>query len=424
MIIFVVGVSVYVGGVRVFMKYLEVAIGRKCVGGVGALVCLTAYTTFTASFSLLGVFVYQYLFHRVPVPNITSMLALFSILYISSLIVAGVFIDLFGGEKFVMVSFSLLTSFLLAVSALYAPEGVASSTITALLACTTAWLPIALGSYIRSHIDVACRGTIYGLGTGIGSLIAFGLYNLIDILSLRVIIALVGIIIAIAGIVVLLVVEGRFWFEKRVFKPSQLFYRRIPSLSLGIFVFYTMAGFVSVKLYPILGEFSLSIMAYTVTVPYLVFVITAGLLIDFAGRRLIGIAGFIILSIGNTLLAIYEGHYSILLSTIIPLIIIRIAYSFIDVYTVVTLIDLAGRRSKGLTLSIGLTAMASGILLGSLLAGLLEASRLGVIMGTLILIASIYIVIKIPETLPKRAVKKDEILKYIDKAKKIAEKEL
>ena len=406
------------------MRHLEISVGRKCGGGIGVLVCLMAYTTFTASFSLLGVFVYQYLFHRISLQNIAYMLAFFSILYISSLIVAGIFIDLFGGEKFVMVSFSLLTSFLLAVSALYAPEGLTSNVITALLACTTAWLPVALGSYIRGHVDVTCRGTIYGLGTGIGSLIAFGLYNLIDVLSLRVIIALVGVVIATAGIVVLLVVENKFWFEKRVFKPSQLFYRRIPSLSLGIFVFYTMAGFVSVKLYPMLGEFSLSIMAYIVTVPYLVFVITAGFLIDFAGRRLIGVAGFIILSIGNTLLAVYEGHYSILLSTIIPLIIIRIAYSFIDVYSVVTLIDLAGRRSKGLTVSVGLTAMASGVLLGSLLAGLVEASRLGVIMGTLILIASIYIVMRIPETLPKRAVKKDEILKYIDKAKKIAEKEL
>ncbi len=424
MVIFVVGVSVYVGGAQVFMKYLEVNVERKCVGGIGALVCLMAYTTFTASFSLLGVFVYQYLFHSVPVPNVTSMLALFSIIYISSLIIAGVFIDLFGGEKFVMVSFSLLTSFLLAISALYASEGLTSSIITALLACTTAWLPIALGSYIRSHIDVACRGTIYGLGTGAGSLIAFGLYNLIDVLSLRVVVALVGVVIAVAGIIVLLIAEDKFWFERRVFKPSQLFYRRVPSLSLGVFVFYTMAGFVSVKLYPMLREFSLSIMAYTVTVPYLVFVITAGFLIDFVGRRLIGVAGFIILSIGNTLLAVYEGHYSILLSTIIPLIIIRIAYSFIDVYTVVTLIDLAGRRSKGFTISIGLTAMSSGILLGSLLAGLIEASRLGVIMGTLILIATIYILVRVPETLPKRTVKKDEILKYIDKAKKIAEKEL
>ena len=247
---------------------------------------------------------------------------------------------------------------------------------------------------------------------------------MINVFPLRVIIALVGVIIAAAGIAVLLLVENGMWFERRVFKPSQLFYRRVPSLSLGIFVFYTMAGFVSVKLYPMLGEFSLSIMAYTVTVPYLVFVITAGFLIDFIGRRPIGVTGFIILSIGNTFLALFEDSSSILFSTIIPLIIIRVAYSFIDVYSVVTLIDLAGRRSKGITIAIGLTAMSTGILLGSLLAGLVEASRLGVIMGTLILIASIYIVLRIPETLPKRTVKKDEILKYIDKAKKIAEKEL
>ncbi len=406
------------------MRYLEAGLDRKCGGNVGVVICLMAYTVFTASFSLLGMFVYQYLFSRVTVSNVTFMLALFSVLYIFSMIIAGVFIDLFGGEKFIMVSFSLLTSFLLTITAIYVSDGLTSNTITALLACTIAWLPIALGSYIRSHIDVSCRGTIYGLGTGVGSLIAFGLYNLINVFPLRVIIALVGVIIAAAGIAVLLLVENGMWFERRVFKPSQLFYRRVPSLSLGIFVFYTMAGFVSVKLYPMLGEFSLSIMAYTVTVPYLVFVITAGFLIDFIGRRPIGVTGFIILSIGNTFLALFEDSSSILFSTIIPLIIIRVAYSFIDVYSVVTLIDLAGRRSKGITIAIGLTAMSTGILLGSLLAGLVEASRLGVIMGTLILIASIYIVLRIPETLPKRTVKKDEILKYIDKAKKIAEKEL
>ncbi len=353
-----------------------------------------------------------------------SMLALFSVLYISSMIFAGVFVDLFGGEKLIMASFSLLVSLILAIAAIFSPTGTVLNIITALLACTSAWLPIALGSYIRSYIDVTCRGTIYGLGTGVGSLIAFALYNLTDILSLRVVTAIIGVITAAAGIVVLLTVEDGLKFERRVFKPTQLFYRRIPSLSLSIFIFYTMAGFVTVKLYPMLGEFSLSIMAYTVTVPYLVFIITAGFIIDFIGRRVVGIAGFIVLSIGNTILAIYEGYYSILLSIIIPLIIIRIAYSFIDVYTVVTLIDLAGRRSKGFTIAVGLTAMSSGILLGSILAGLMEASRLGVVMGTLILIASLYIILRIPETLPKKTVKKDEILKYIDKAKKIAEKEL
>ena len=156
------------------MKYFGID-GRGCLGGVGVLVCLIAYTTFTASFSLLGVFVYQYLIHSTPSPGIMSMLALFSVLYISSMIFAGVFVDLFGGEKLIMASFSLLVSLILAIAAIFSPTGTVLNIITALLACTSAWLPIALGSYIRSYIDVTCRGTIYGLGTGVGSLIAFAL---------------------------------------------------------------------------------------------------------------------------------------------------------------------------------------------------------------------------------------------------------
>ncbi len=406
------------------MKYLGIDERRGCAAGFGVLICLMAYTIFTASFSLLGVFVYQYLIHSSPNPGMLALLALFSVFYILSMLLAGVFIDLFGGEKIIMASFSLIVSLLLTITVVFSPEGVALNVITGLLACVSAWLPIALGSYMRSHISVECRGTIYGLGTGIGSLVAFVLYNITDMVSLRITTAIIGVITAVAGIIVLFTVENAMRFERRVFKPTQLFYRRVPSLSLSVFIFYTMAGFVTVKLYPLLSDFSLSIMAYTITVPYLVFIITAGFLIDFIGRRAIGITGFIVLSIGNAILAVYEGSPSILLSAIIPLMIIRVAYSFIDVYTVVTLIDLAGRRSKGFTLSVGLTAMSTGILLGSILAGLMEASRLGVIMGTLLLIASLYIVIRIPETLPKRAVKKDEILKYIDKAKKIAEKEL
>ncbi len=404
------------------MSYFKVG-SRDCFRSIGVLVCLMTYTALTASFSLLGIFVYQYLVYSTLTPSIVSMLALFAVLYISSMIFAGIFVDLFGGEKLIIVFLFLFTSLILAAATVYLSESLMLNIITALLACTSAWLPIALGSYIRSHIDVSCRGTIYGLGTGIGSFIAFILYNLTGMLSLRIILALIGIIIALAGGIALITMENETKFRRRPFRPTQLFYRRIPSLSLSIFIFYTMAGFVTVKLYPILESFSLSIMAYTITVPYLVFIITAGFLLDYVGRRLIGIAGFIILSIGNTILAIYEGHYSILLSTIIPLIIIRIAYSFIDVYTVITLIDLAGRRSKGFTIAVGLTAMSSGVLLGSILAGLVEASRLGVVMGTLLLIASIYIVLRIPETLPKKKVKRNEILKYIDKAKKIVEKE-
>ncbi len=415
--------SLYSGGCLEIYEAPRVNNGRPCIRGFGILICLTAYTVFNASFSFLGIFVYNYLVNGGSVPNSIDLLALLSALYIFSMISAGVFIDLFGGEKIIMISFSLIVSAILAITAIWLPSVAVLNVATVLLVCVTAWLPIALGSYIKMYIGVECRGTIYGLGTGIGNLIAFALYSLNDVLSLKIVMAVIGVITAIAGITVLLTLEDKMWFEHRVSKPVQLFYRRIPSLSLGIFVFYTMAGYVTVKIYPVLSEFSSSVMAYTAIVPYLVFVITAGFLVDYIGRKPIGIAGFILLSIGNTFLAIYENHPSILLSAIIPLMIIRIAYSFIDVYTVVTLIDLAGRRSKGLTLSVGLIAMSTGILLGSILAGLITASRLSVVMGTLILIASMYIISRIPETLPKRTMERDEIMKYIGKAKKVAEKE-
>lgn len=413
--------SGYISGVRVLMRYYFKDVGESCFGSLGVLVCLIAYISLSVSFIFLGISVYWGLLYDSFIPTVVQMLVLFS-LYISSMVLAGIFVDLFGGEKLLIVFLLLFTSLTLAIAVIYFSENLMLNFIAVLLTCTSAWFPIVLGSYIHDYIDISCRGTVYGFGAGIGSLVAFIFYNLAHMLSLRVVMALLGVVAALAGVIALIAIEKEAKFKRRVFNPAQILYRKILSVSLSIFIFYAIAGFATIKLYPILEKFSPGIMAYTVSVPYLIFIIVAGILLDSVGRKPVGVIGFIILSIGNTILALCEEHHSIFLSTIIPLIIIRVAYSFIDAYVVTMLIDLAGRRSKGFSIAIGLIAMSSGVLLGSILAGVVKASRLGIIMGTLLLIASIYMVLRIPETLPKK-IKKDEILEYIDRAKKIAGKE-
>ncbi|HDJ83594.1 MAG TPA: hypothetical protein ENG44_01185 [Desulfurococcaceae archaeon] len=348
----------------------------------------------------------------------------FLLIHAIGVLFAGIAVDCLCGQRILFWSYviGVPASILLLVFAYTNTLVYIAVSVSAFL---SGFAPIIVAYYAFENVAVWKRGAIYGLGIGFGNLLTYLLFEL-GTFSSELSLLIVAILIILSG-VIFQKYNALTCTDKQptIHRIRSTLGRGVASLVVCLVVFYALGGVMYSLLYPYLHEVSATLHAYMSTVPYFFVAIAAGLLADSVGRRFIGISGFILLGLGNMMLGLMHDIGFILHVTVIVFAIIQIAYGFVDVYSMVILIDLGSRRVRGIVYSIGILGILSGLFLGSILSSIISVEegihRIALVLGMLLLLASIFNLLRVPETLPKEVMLRRVVLKYIREAKKVKE---
>ncbi len=364
--------------------------------------------------------------HRGLVVDYDSVFIVSITAYLVGVIVAGVGVDFLCMHKCLFWSYVLGAPIML-TALVYAPSAIIVL-LMAIASLFTGFASVLTAYYVYERIVVWERGVVLGLSIGFANLVAYLLFE-VSVYSTSLSIIVVALAIALSGLMFNKFVGLTTCRVRRtsLSRIKATLSRGVFSLSLSLLVFYSLGGVIRGLIYPLLGGVSEFLLAYMSSVPYFFVAIAAGLLADSIGRRPVGIVGFVLLGLSNTLLGLVYGepHASGLHVLVMVFAIEQIAYGFVDVFSTTVLIDLCTRRIRGIVYATGISGMLAGLLIGSYASKLVirgtSMYKVSLVLGLLILIASILSLIRVPETLPKEIIIRRALMKYIREAKKIKE---
>ena len=387
---------------------------------------ITSFVLFITSIPLMGSVFYVFMESRGLEFDYDYVFTLFLCTHLIGAVFAGIIVDCYCGSHILFWAYVLGVPFL-TVMLLFCNISIMVYAIVGLSAFLSGFAPIITAYHVFEGVAVWKRGVLYGLGIGFGNLFTYLLFKL-SLISSSLAIVVVALFIVFSGLLFRkYAISARTRKATTIAHIKGLLGRGVISLSISLLVFYSLGGIMHSLLYPFLGGVSRVLLAYMSTIPYFFVAIAVGLLADSIGRRPVGLLGFVLLGLGNTLLGlVYDlglGFYAIVLVFAV----LQIAYGFVDVYSMTILVDLCSKRIRGIVYSIGLTGILLGLLIGSTISSIMEIEsrihRITLIFNLLILLASVFNLLRVPETLPKEIIFRRMILGYIRKAKKVTSEE-
>ena len=345
--------------------------------------------------------------------------------YMIGVIIAGIGVDFLCMHRWLFWSYVLGVPVTL-VTLIWAP-GYMVLLVVVIASLLTGFAPILTVYYVYEKVVVWGRGVVFGLGIGLANLLSYLLFE-VSVHSSIMSIVIIALAIVLSGLLFNRFVGVECSVRRTSFsRIRSVLSRGVVSLSLSLLAFYSLGGVIYGLLYPLLGGVSEFLLAYMSSIPYFFVAIAAGLLADSIGRRPVGIVGFILLGLSNTLLGLVYGEVDVvsLQALVMVFAVEQIAYGFVDVYSVTVLVDLCARRIRGLVYATGVSGILVGLVIGNYASKLIiegiSAYKISLILGLLILLASIINLIRVPETLPKEIIIRRALMKYIREAKKIRE---
>ncbi len=204
-------------------------------------------------------------------------------------------------------------------------------------------------------------------------------------------------------------------------RDFRLYLFMIPTLAVAVFVGHLLRGFMfSGIMYMVFSTLRYS---PVLALPMLLSII-AGYLMDRYGRRESGAVGSILLSAGVVVLLVH--HLSGILEksnglSTISFSVIGAGLSFIVPYIVITWVDVPRRALLGRILTLGTLTFAAGVIAGVLATAVTDNIDSTLTAITLSLIPLIYVILKLPETLPLERLLSEDLRRYLRKALEIAE---
>ena len=279
--------------------------------------------------------------------------------------------------------------------------------------------------YARYEYDVMKRGTIVGFGIGLGALIHLG----VAALSLKIaLVVVVGLLLSVLSATFLLAhseLLSRRPKKKAVNEGVSLYDIRILMLLLPLYIFSLMHGLI---IRSHILPYARVLMTDTVlnevvmNLP-MVLSVLAGIVMDSFGRKVVGIAGLIVLGITSVfMLTVYTLIIPPIELSILTLIFSRLSAALITPYIMILSSEIAPKKFAGKFLSICYGTTAAGVLTGIVTPDILKSFYLPTAIGAMILFTSVYILYILPETLPPEYLRRKEITSYVKKAMKLTGK--
>ncbi len=278
--------------------------------------------------------------------------------------------------------------------------------------------------FIRYKYSIVKRGTLVGSGIGLGAVVHLVLASLGLNLML---ITLAAFVLSVLSAATLLI-YNRVTLRKptkAINEGVSLYDVRILMFLIPLYVFFLIHGLIIRShilpyariLIPntLLNEVVLSL-------PMILSVL-AGIVMDSLGRKVVGIAGLIVLGITSvSMLTIYALIISPIELSILALIFSRLSAALIIPYVMVISSELAPKKFTGKFLSICYGTASAGILTGVVAPIIFKTFYLPTAIAAMILFISVYILYVLPETLPPEYLRYREIVSYLKKAMKLTGK--
>jgi len=279
--------------------------------------------------------------------------------------------------------------------------------------------------YARYEYDVMKRGTIVGFGIGLGALIHLG----VAALSLKIaLVVVVGLLLSVLSATFLLAhseLLSRRPKKKAVNEGVSLYDVRILMLLLPLYIFSLMHGLIiRSHILPYARVLTTDTVLNEVVMDLpMVLSILAGIVMDSFGRKVVGIAGLIVLGITSVfMLTVYTLIIPPIELNILTLIFSRLSAALITPYIMILSSEIAPKKFAGKFLSICYGTTAAGVLTGIVTPDILKSFYLPTAIGVMILFTSVYILYILPETLPPEYLRRKEITSYVKKAMKLTGK--
>ena len=213
--------------------------------------------------------------------------------------------------------------------------------------------------------------------------------------------------------------------KRRSVSFSSILSQRSFILYLIPWIMFSLVNYLSLPIqFDILGSSLVSSLGVIENVLYGVFAVVGGFLSDFIGRKRITISGFVLLGLGYAILGIYPEN---LLSWYFYTIVDGIAWGIFSVIFIITIWgDLSYGASSDKYYALGgLPFFVSNFLrlmIGSYIAETVSANAIFSLTAFFLFLAVLPLMYA-PETLPEKKIRERELRQYIEKAKKIKEKQ-
>ena len=279
--------------------------------------------------------------------------------------------------------------------------------------------------FVRYRYSIVKRGTLVGTGIGLGTITHLILAALgLDLTS----ITLAAFALSVLSATALLMyskVASEKTAAKAVNEGVSLYDARILMFLVPLYVFFLIHGLIirsHILPYARILIPNTLVNEVVLNLPLLLSIL-AGIVMDSLGRKVVGIAGLIVLGITSVfMLTIYALIISPIELSILSLIFGRLSAALIIPYVVVVSSELAPKKFAGKFLSICYGTISAGILTGMVAPDLLKSFYLPTAIATMILFTSVYILHVLPETLPPEYLRYREIVSYLKKAMKLTGK--
>ncbi|MCD6428364.1 MAG: hypothetical protein J7L12_01965 [Desulfurococcales archaeon] len=276
------------------------------------------------------------------------------------------------------------------------------------------------GLLARHYYSVSRRGTLVGTGVTLGVILYLTLRVLsYDIVRLSVIASVLA--VACALLVVSLGKLPKFSIEEGV----SLYDIKILAFLIPLYIFFLAHGLIigSHILPNISSIIAGKLISEAILALPMILSILAGVVMDNLGRKIVGIAGVILLGITSVfMLTIYALIISPIELNIFMLIFSRLSAALIIPYVVVVSAEIAPKKYAGRFLGVCFSIVTCGILSGIVTPMMFRSFYFPTAIVTMALFISIYILYILPETLPPEYLRRREITSYLKKAMKLTGK--
>ncbi|MCD6278137.1 MAG: hypothetical protein J7J11_00470 [Desulfurococcales archaeon] len=279
--------------------------------------------------------------------------------------------------------------------------------------------------YTRYGYDVMKRGTAVGVGVGLGALFHLGLAASGLNVALLIITCLTLSILSATSLLAREKLHSGKYPERVVNEGVSLYDTRVLMFLIPIYIFSLMHGLIiRSHILPharvLLADVVLN--EIVMNLPMLMSVL-AGMVMDSFGRKVVGIAGLIVLGITSVfMLTIYTLIIPPIEISVLTLIFSRLSAALIAPYIMILSAEIAPKKFAGKFLSICYGTTAAGVLTGIITPDILKSFYLPTAIGAMILFTSVYILYILPETLPPEYLRRKEIISYVKKAMKLKDK--
>jgi len=276
------------------------------------------------------------------------------------------------------------------------------------------------GLLARYHYSVSRRGTLVGTGVTLGVILYLTLIIVnYDIVKLSVIASIMAVTSAL--LIACLGKLPKFNVEEGV----SLYDIKILTLLIPLYIFFLAHGLIigSHILPNISSIIAGKLISEVILALPMILSALAGIVMDNLGRKIVGIAGVILLGITSVfMLTIYALIISPIELNIFMLIFSRLSAALIVPYVIVVSAEIAPKKYAGRFLGICLSIVTCGILSGIVTPMMFRSFYFPTAIVTMALFISIYVLYLLPETLPPEYLRRREITSYLKKAMKLTGK--